>query len=233
MTDNIKYQGMIKGFPLIKIKSKEIIEKIRKGSFYMNSLKTYRDLYKDNEDNVIGDAYEGKLYIYDATFIIPEKGVNEIIKNKAFSTVNENDFVYCMFGINPNKNSSFNFTDYQKQKLIGFDDTALIITDVYEYFRRIKKSAIESGYEIESNFVQYYDEGVNDLNLFLNLIKGMNNIVFYKRKMYSYQQEYRFTIKNNSGDDHLELDIGDITDISEMFSVTDLFNSYISKHGEK
>lgn len=49
------YKGQIKGFPLIKIKSRDIIEKIQKGLFYMNSLRYYRNLYEKSQDEVIGD----------------------------------------------------------------------------------------------------------------------------------------------------------------------------------
>ena len=66
MGKEILYYGQIKGFPLIKINSKEIIEKTRKGSFYMNSLKFYRDLYKNTHDEIIGDPFEGKIYMHSA-----------------------------------------------------------------------------------------------------------------------------------------------------------------------
>ena len=228
MTNKVKYVGQIKGFLLIKIKSKRIIEETRRGSFYMNSLKVFREMYKNSKDNVIGDPYEGKLIIYDAIIQIPELGINEVVKDSAFSTANENDFVFCMFGVNPNKHCSFQFTGEQKQKLINFDDTALLIIDVYEFCKRIKNAAIARNLVVKSGFVDYYDETVDDVGRLLKLVvNGMENIVFHKIKDYSYQQEYRFTIQNSTGAACLELNIGDISSISEVFTTTEMLNSHM------
>ena len=116
MTNRIQ----IKGFSLIQINSRELIEKTQSGSFYMNSLKIYREMYKNCKDNVVGDPYEGKLVVHNAVFQCEELGVNEVLKDCPISTANENDFVFCMFGVNPDKYQSFKFTEDQKQKLINF-----------------------------------------------------------------------------------------------------------------
>lgn len=218
----------IKGFPLIKIKSREIIEKTRAGSFYMNSLKVYREMYAKSNDNVIGDPYEGKLIVHNAVLQIEKLGTNQVIKDFAFPTANENDFVFCMFGVNSGKHHSFTFNEEQKQKLAGCGDTALLITDVSEYFKRIKKAADANNLEITSGFVDYYDENVDDIGRLLSLVtKGIRNIVFNKVKDYSYQNEYRFTTPNFIGDRIKELDIGNIEDISEVFTTKELLNSYM------
>lgn len=227
---NIKFSGQIKGFPLIKIKSREIIEKIRAGSFYMSSLKKYRELYAESGDDTVGDPNEGKLIIHDAIFKIEELGINEKVTDQAIATVNENDFVFCMFGVNPNKYEHFTFSEEQKDKLTGFDDTVLLVADVYEFCRRIKKAADERNLKISSGFVNYYDETSNNFQLFINLIvNGTENIVFHKTKKYEYQQEYRFTIPNCSGEDCLELNIGDISDITEVFTTKEFFSSIIER----
>ncbi|MDD4494960.1 MAG: hypothetical protein PHV32_11575 [Eubacteriales bacterium] len=239
-----KYKFQVKGSPVMKIQTRKIIEKIRAGSFYMNSLKVYRDMYKKYKDTVIGDPNEGKFIIHDAIAQIKKIDTNgnveeqsvstTIVKDQAFSTINENDFVFCMFGIDSAKYNSFKFTEEQKQKLVGFHDTALLITDSHEFCERVKKAAVARNLEIKNDFVNYYDQTINNADLFLSLaVKGTENIVFYKVKDYSYQQEYRFTTPNYTGTDHLELNIGDITDISEVFTTKELFNSYTEKVFEK
>ncbi len=226
MTNKVKNEFQFKGFPLIKIKSRELINKLQGGSFYMNSLKVYRKMYKNCKDIVIGDPNEGKLFVHDAILQNEELGIHEVLKDYAVATNDENDFVFCMFGVNPNKHHTFRFTEEQKQKLISFDDTVLLITDVYEFCRRIKNAATEKNLIIKSNFVDYYDD--NDASRFISLlVNGTENIVFHKRKEYSYQQEYRFTIPNHTGADHLELDIGNITSISKIISTKELLNSYM------
>lgn len=225
-----KLQFQIKGFPLIKIKSQEIIEKIQKGSFRMNSLKLYRDMYKDGNDDGIGDPYEGKLFVHNAVIKIEELGIEEKLNNYPISTVNENDFVFCMFGVNPNKYCSFTFTEEQKEKLVAFDEAALLITDTYEFCRRIKKSADKEGLRITSDFVNYYDDTIDDVTRLAQLcINGTQNIVFHKTQRYSYQQEYRFTIKNDDGTEFIELDIGDITKISKILTTKEILNSMVVK----
>ena len=140
----IKFNGEIKGFPLIKIKSREIINKIRSGSFYMSSLRKYREMYAECGDDTIGDPNEGKVIIHDAMFVSEEMGLCEQVTDQPIATVNENDFVFCMFGVNPNKHDKFLFSEEQKQKLIGFDDTAMIVTDVYEFCREKSFNISES-----------------------------------------------------------------------------------------
>lgn len=223
------YRGQIKGFPLIKIKSRDIIEKMQKGSFYMNSLRYYRKLYENSKDEVIGDPYEGKLFIPEAYLMI--EGETPIpLKNEALRTSHEDDFVFCMFGVNPVKYSTFQFTEEQKENLIGFDDTTLLITDTVEFRKRVFDAARKEGLEIREGFVQYYDPSVNSpdiYSLYARLINGMENIVFHKRIQYQYQQEYRFTVSQPIGGvyvEHRELNIGDISDISEIFTTKEFLS---------
>lgn len=115
----------IKRFPLIKIKSRDIIEKTVRGSFYMNSLAYYRKLYEDKKDEIVGDPCEGMLFIHEVDMYIPEQNVYEKIRDSAINTVYINNYVYCLFGVNPNTHDSFCFTEEQKKQLVGFDDTAM------------------------------------------------------------------------------------------------------------
>lgn len=227
---SIIYSGAINGFPLIRIQSKEIIAKTQKGSFYMSSLKKYREMYEQSGDDTIGDPNEGKLLLHKAFLTIPETGDSFLVMDQALSTVNENDFVFCMFGINPDLHNKFLFTDEQKQKLIGFNDTAMIVTDVYEFCKRIVHAANLKGLTVKSGFVKYYDEHINNGNICIDLIiNGTENIVFYKTKKYEYQQEFRFTIRNTTGEDHLCLDIGNISDITKTLPTEQLFSSTMKK----
>ena len=102
--------------------------------------------------------------------------------------------------------------------------------DVYEYCRRIFENAQKNGYQIQSNFVNYYDETNSDIQRMIDLYKkGLENVVFQKRKKYAYQQEYRFTIPYIENVDHIEFNIGDISDISEVFETRTLFNSVTNR----
>lgn len=228
MSNKIKYVGQIKGIPLIKLQSCEIIEKIQAGSLRLNSLKFYREFYNKTLDKVIGDSNEGKFIIHEATIKIPDKGINESIKDTAFPTANENDFVFCSFGIGSYTNA-FTFNEEQKQKLSISYDSALLITDFSEFKKRIQEAARSRGIEIKDGFVKYYDQSIDDVFRLLSLLQnGMQNIVFHKTNDYRYQQEYRFTSQNVTGEDFLDLDIGDISEISKKFTIKEIFNLLIT-----
>lgn len=198
----------------------------------MNSLKRYRELYEMEGDEFIGDPCEGKIFISEklnAQFIVPEKGIFQNLKDVAISTPSEDDFVFCMFGVDPNEYTEFKFSEEQREKIISTYDTALLITDVYEYFRRIRQKASSEGIEIESDFIKYYDEYIDIPQLFVNLMNGMQKVVYYKRKKYSIQQEFRFTSPNPQKNMFLEFNIGNISDISITMASEDVFNSIITK----
>lgn len=230
MERDIKFQTQIKGpFPLIKIQPREFIESLQSGCMYMNSLAYYREKYAKTGDDTIGDPHEGKLIIHNGALYVPELGIAEQLNDYPLATANENDYVFCMFGINREISDKFLFSEEQKQKLIDFGDTALIITDIPEFFQRIKHSAMSADVSIDNNFVKYYDEKVDDaLRLYSYLQSGIKNVVFHKRIQYKYQQEYRFTIPYIPGQDVVKLQIGDISDISEMISTSDFLNAIIS-----
>ena len=66
--------------------------------------------------------------------------------------------------------------------------------------------------------------------MWFSLIQGTHNIAFWKRESYKEQQEFRIVIpKENCAKDHIELDIGDISDISKMFSTEQVLSSKIHK----
>ena len=226
--------GRIKGFPLMKIQTREIIEKFQKGSFYMNSLRYYRQLYKNYHNEVVGDPYEGKFFVHNAILYID--GDEHVLHDEPLQTANEDDFVFCMFCVNPQIDAGFSFTKEQQEKLTGFHDTVLIILDSDELHRRIYSAAQKIGVDVKAGFVQYYDPTINDATTYLNLLHGMDNIVFHKRKQYQYQQEYRFTVRQPSKNkyvDHLELCIGDISDISKAYPTKEILpNLHISRYSD-
>lgn len=220
-----KYE--IKGCPLVKITSKEIIEKIQNGNFRMTSLKKYREMYKEDGDDIIGDPNEGKFYVHDAYIVIPEKNVCENVKEYAFATPNENDFVFCMFEFDLKENDIFRFSQTQKERLPKFGDSALIITNREEFIKRVKKGAERNGYSICYDSVNYYDESIDDVKYLCNqVIRGIENIVFYKQKKYQYQQEFRLTTPYEGDRDFIEFDIGNISDITQVVSTEKLLDSF-------
>ena len=235
----------VKGTPLIKFQTKEIIDKMQKhGSIYMNSLSYYRNFEEECGDKVIGDNHEGQLHVYNAFMSI--KKVEDESSCGTFSsfsgylsTRNQDDYVFCMFGLGPDtiaQDDTFIFTEEQRKELVKFKDKALLITDQMEFEKRLFATAGYKGYEIDKGFVEYYDKYRNDVNMFCSLRKNIKNAVFCKEQSYSYQQEYRFAItKRPEVDyaDHLELYIGDISKISKVFDTNDLLRMYFRKEDKQ
>lgn len=185
-------------------------------------------MYKGSQNNVIGDPNEGKLIIHEAIFACPELDDKpQKIEDVAMATASENDYVFCMFGINPKNQKTFAFTEDQKENFSKEYDTALLITDVYEFSRRVLKAAQDMNLEIEGDFVRYYNPLSDDIRRLIDLLQnGMRKIAFYKVDDYAYQQEYRFTVPYIAGKDHIEVDMKSISDISEICSTQEILSSH-------
>ena len=77
---------------------------------------------------------------------------------------------------------------------------------------------------------RYYDETIDWADIFISLIPGTHNIAFWKRKAYSNQQEFRIVIPvEDYTEDHIELDIGDISDISKTFTTEQFLTMQVKK----
>ncbi len=227
----ILYDGVIKGIPLIKFQNSSIIDRIINGSFFMNSLKTFRERYYSCFDEEIGDPHEGMLYVNRGTMIVGEPMIEVApLKNAVIPTATSNDYVFCMFGINPKYYSSFRFSEEQKNKWLEIYDTALVITDSDEFIKRVNNQAKNQGIELDQNFVKYYDAESGDITPWLSsLVNGIKSVAYYKRKRYEYQQEFRFTARNRTTEDHIEINIGSIADIAKTFPLKSFLNAEIQK----
>lgn len=210
-----------KGPILIKMKTQKIIESLRSGLIYMNEL-GYFIKEEEQEDDEVWDRRENQIisHAYEAPGGIP---CNFVLKQE-----NSSNFVFYMFYI-PNEHSNFQFGDKQKERLARFGDTALIIKDVGEFIRRTANAAVKEGFELHHREVFYYDEKQEVTIEMMDLLtKGMYNISFFKREMFQHQQEYRLAINMGKTEkDHIELQIGDISDISAQVSTEQMLEEGI------
>lgn len=219
----------IKGFPLIKIQRHDRIEGLQKGKLYAKTLEYYREREVTTGDMTVGDSFEGMIHINEGYLRNPTTGEVITLNDTLIPTTESDMFSFCMLGVKPNT-TRFEFTDKQKTELIKFGDTALIILDSDEFERRVKNAVDKAGYSVLNGFVNYYDSSEDNGNLILSALKDIRNVAMWKREEYSYQQEYRFVIHpNNHGDDHVILDIGDISDISVMCSAEEALNGLIER----
>lgn len=219
---------------LIKFKNEEIIDSLRGGCIYMNSLKRFREIEKTTDDDKVGDWLDGLMHINDGFLIIEEpQPTVEPLKDAGLLTKYSNDYCYCFFGMNETNYHEY-FTDEQKLKFEEMGDYALVILDYEELMRRIITACDGKGYEIYGGFVNYYDPSVDTFNVKQLLMKdGLKTIPLLKRNKYRYQQEFRIVIHSQKEkDDHIELQIGDISDITKKLKAGTILNAAIRPANE-
>lgn len=219
----------ITGTPLIKFQSAERIQQLRKGHIYAKTLGYYRKLEETTGDKEIGDGFEAMVHVNEAIIRFPDTGKEILLNDELISTSHSDDFVFCMFGIYPQL-ENFIFTEKQKEKMLSFGDTALVILDSEEFIKRVIKAAEKAGFSAYFSGVKYYDETTDNANLIIDLLNGMHNVAFWKRNSYAYQQEGRFVfVADNNTDDHITLEIGDISDISLVFPSEQVLTGVVTR----
>lgn len=227
MKEKIHFQA--KGIPLIKFQDADKIKSLQAGKIYAKTLGYYRKREEETGDCEVGDKYEAMIHINEATIYFPDTGETVAVNDDLLKTSESNDFVFCMFGINPST-EKFKFTDEQKEKMLSFGDTALLILDQDEFINRVKNAAEKAGYKVYFKPVQYYDPTIDGGNMLISLLGGMWNIAFWKRDSYAYQQEVRFVFApGDENTDHIELDIGDISDISTIIPAKSVLSAIAEK----
>ena len=211
--DVLKFNVKFRGEPLIKFQSAERIKSLQQGKLYAKSLDYYRNLEITTGDCQIGDACEGVFKIFDGEIELIGTDIKFPLKNQLFLTKASSYPVFCMCCFKGFDQISFD--DMQKEKFLNFGDTALIIIDSKEFEKRVSLAAMSEGYKAILGKVHYYSSDYNETGVIEALSKDINNVAFFKRNIYAYQQEARFLfVSEQNAVDHIELDIGDISDIS-------------------
>ena len=214
------------GIPLIKFQSADRIASLRQGHLYAKTLKYYRDREKETGDDQVGDEFEAMLHINEGYMVIPELGQVTNLSDSLLQTANSDDFVFCLFDVGQTF-ERFTFSDFQKEKLLSFGDTAMLILDRKEFIRRVVSAAEKRNYTVHFDSVKYTNPSVDNASLFVSLLGGTWNIAFWKRDKYAYQQESRFVFTPGNGDDHIDLEIGDISDITAVLPTEKILTAMI------
>ena len=86
------------------------------------------------------------------------------------------------------------------------------------------KTLLANNIGYSRDFVSYY--GFNNVDHLKQIQKDNLRIAFWKRQKYEYQQEYRL-VAHTEVDDYLCVEIGDISDITEIMKTKQLLNTYL------
>ena len=197
-------------FGLIKFGQRIHVEELyRKGIIYMNHLSEFLKI----DDNVLrGDKYESLSEIKEIINIeISYQGEKVgYAKNGKLSLWNNelSGNIYSMYTL-------FTIDKLEEiridKKCKEFGNSFVIITNVEEFISRVKKEANKQGLDIIFGTVDY-----------VNTKEYVGNwSVFKKPKEYSYQNEFRFFVRQNSSGPFC-LTLGSIENISLMIDSEDL-----------
>lgn len=217
MSDTRVIQG--RGIPLIKFQDRDKIEYLQNGKIYLKSLAYYRQREKETGDDTVGDLFEAMIHANNGYLIVPKLGVCEKLSDTLINTSFENSFVFCMLSLSENA-KAFQFSEEQKEKILSFGSSALLITNRNEFLHRVAVALDRDGLKGYHGYINYYDETEDNIKYWISILKnGISNVAFWKRKRYAYQQEYRFLIEPPVTEkDYYELEIGSIADISVVLT---------------
>lgn len=225
---------------LMKFGSEENLKKLQAGQLYMKNLKYYVDLEKTTDDEDVGDKYDGQMVLQDIKINMYSVDTNKFIAQFDAPEASMNLGylecpVFCMFMFDYRNHVEehlegniltvrYQFTEEQLERMPNFGDAVLVVKNGNEFVKRVKDGLLKAGYGFTRDYVQYH--GFNNLEHLKQVQKDNSRIAFWKREKYSYQQEYRFLV-HDFVDDHLSVDIGDISNITDIVKTEELLNTYL------
>ena len=221
---------------LMKFGKEKNLKSLQSGLMYMKNLAYYVGQEKKDSDDVIGDQYDGVMLMQDMQI-----NIKDIATKNVFMSFNvpkaTMDFgymkypVFCMFRYDERNRLSettedgqalFGFSPEQVRYMPEFGDSVLVIKDADEFIRRVAAALQKDGLIHARGNVRYFDG--NDLEYFQDVKDEPVHTAFWKRKKYSYQQEFRILI-DKPIEDHYILNIGDISDISKIMKSELMLNT--------
>ena len=202
-----------------------------RGKIYANILSYFKKIEEkesatrnDRHEGVVGwfQPGRGRLVLNEIDFTPDLAGPIEMQKNWL-----NHLYVFCIYaahsgGLDLDSLSSGNLDPLRKQleipeACLKLGKYAVVVKDVPEFIRRIENVTKSKGYRGCHGLVEYYDP-----EIFHGSFTD-REAVFKKRDEYSHQREYRFVFEPLIlGTDHIELDIGDISDIAIRFYSADI-----------
>ena len=220
----------------MKFGSYSNLKKLQSGKLYAKKLQYYVDLEKETGSTDKGDMFESKQIIYNAKICLKDLHTSKTFETRADHIEIDYGYteypVFCMFLLDErnyirgsNSIYRYRFSSEQKDKMKNFGDSVLIIHDNDKFFNKVYNAAIRERIDFKRGLVKYYNIA-NDDNYLIDTTNDRLMAAYWKRNIYSYQQEYRFLFKK-SVEDHLEIDIGNISDISCILNSNQVLKSEI------
>ena len=207
------------GGTLCKIGRREHMVALQeKGDVFMNTLNVFWGI---EDGGLRGDNLDGVDHMANGIHAELRKPSGEITPANVTSWTlqtrtaePEKINLFCMYAIHRAPES-----DPVDLRVTEFGDTALIMTNPDEFFKRLSDAARKTGRSFHGDLVNYVpSDYIGDVGLFT------------KTEPFRYQSEWRFAMQDGPGDP-MTLNIGDISDISMLIDsdeLEELANEYRS-----
>ena len=225
----------------LKFQCREYLEDLQKGILYMKNFKYYKDLEKKDKQKGKGDITEASQFLKDVDFRLIDRDTNKtFIVGKAGSSLIENEDdklkpVFCLSQVDINsltniqKDNDFItgdliFSEKDKERILKELGESVLIISPYHFVNNLKSKFKEKDLEYADGKVEYDDFNINNYERLLDYINGKSERFFWKDTSYDYQKEYRFVVLNRNVDDHLIINLDDMSDYSRIMDAEKLLN---------
>ena len=228
------------------------------GKLFMKSLDQFGDISKrdaSSDNDFRGDILEGYAESFGLGYNphLYKSDENGIIADGMLGSIDMlalRKKVYCLAAMDYYR--PYHALIKPSEKMKEFGKYAIIISDVEEFLRRVRKAFDRYCQENDASFVLQYNRVSYDVDLY----EEFNYSEFHKSKSYSWQNEFRISIDFSEGkfstamldkvtdfakltfpgkieidnnplslSDWIYFEIGDIRDICQCIEVENLFNS--------
>ncbi|MGG0545415.1 hypothetical protein ABEY63_26450 [Priestia aryabhattai] len=225
------------------LKFTDHIDSLVRGNLHMNNLQYYIDLEKKTRIRGRGDKFEASQVYTGVQMEMYNGETDELIgtgtSESASILVEENAKtpVFCLFAITAQdlrivgENETHYITELdfpteELEKMISEFSEKVVKIIPLEFFNRVTKTFKEKGYTYKTQLVKYDDYSINSSERMDSYQNNSNEVVFWKEDCFKHQNEYRIAIKNRKIDEAIDVNIGDISDITEVLDARDLLDGY-------
>ncbi len=222
---NLRIYFFVKTF-----EKQEYADQFLDGLLYMNTLDYFARLEGD-ENSGRGDRYEGV-----DSWLQPNKiqlQINDVILNSvdlaAPVSIQMHKHlvknVFCMHASYIGGNTPYEFDSIEEfeealkipKENISLGKVSVVITNIEEFFNRMKAAAQKQNVTLKSRLVNYYDPDVFHGHF------SEEDAPFNKQNKFFHQREYRIVVgRKNIGLSAYELNLGSLRDIASEVSIETL-----------
>jgi len=227
---------------LLKFVTPEYENDFIQGKLYMNPLQYFMNREKESGIRGVGDALEASAVFVDVDLTLKDPDTDEVVMKGKAGRINfhSNERVQspalCMYAVDKdvlkvesedetyiNAKPLIDQTDLEKL-ISDFGDNMLII-NAAKFAERVIRKCAEDDIKFRMGKVKYFDFSrnfTNRINAYYDL--DGSDICFIKDDFFKSQNEFRILLDDVYTESHYILDVGDLSDITTKFKISDFFS---------